>query len=89
MSKRPKNPFAMGYGSNMDASPELSPDAASYFQSINGFSRWMVELGRIDIITKLSFSSSHLALHKEGHLDTTVHVMAYMGHKYTFTLVYN
>ena len=44
----------MGYGSELDASPEFQPDAASYFQTIIGVLEWMTELGRIGIITKLS-----------------------------------
>ena len=35
----------------IDASPQLRPDAASYFQSIVVILRWMVELVKIDIIT--------------------------------------
>ena len=43
------NPFPLGYEPCMDLSPLLLPDEASYFQTIIGIMRWMVELGRIDI----------------------------------------
>ena len=39
---------------------------------------------RINIITKVSLMSSHLALPKGRHLDAAVHVMAYVGQKYNF-----
>ena len=38
----------------------------------------MVELGRVDIITELSLLSSHMALPREGHLDTFFHVYSYL-----------
>ena len=41
------NPFSLGYEPCMDVYPLLSPDEASYFQTIIGVMRWMVELGRI------------------------------------------
>ena len=34
MLKRTDNPSAIGYDPEMDISPELSPNAASYFHSI-------------------------------------------------------
>ena len=43
------NPFPIGYEPEMDVSRELNPDEASYFQTIIGVMRWMVELGRVDI----------------------------------------
>ena len=79
MPKRAENPFGMGHDLSMSVSSEISPDAASYFQSIIGNFRWMVELGRIDINTGLSLLSSHFALPREGHLEAAVHRMAYIG----------
>ena len=49
----------------------------------------MIELGRIDIITKVSLLSSHEALPKEGHLEAAVHAMAHVGQKYNSRLVYD
>ncbi len=39
----------------------------------------MVELGCIDIATEVSLISSHLMLQYEGHMDATLHIMAYLG----------
>ena len=50
-----------------------------YYLTIIGILGWMVELGRIDIITKVSLLSSHIALAIEGHLEELVHVMAHIA----------
>ena len=44
----------MGYNPEMNVSPDLGPDVASYFQFIIGILRWSEELGRIHTITKVS-----------------------------------
>lgn len=76
--KRAINPFPMGCDPEMDTTPELDPEKASYYQSIIGVLRWMVEIGRIDIITEVSLLASHLALPREGHLEAALHIMAYL-----------
>ena len=81
MPKKAENPFKMGNDPELDISPELDPDAASYYLTIIGILRWMVELGRIDIITEVLLLSSHVALPREGHLEAAVHVMAHVGQK--------
>ena len=78
----------MGYDPELYTSPELDPDTASYYLTIIGILRWMVELGRIDRITKVSLLSSHVALLREGRLEAAVHIMAHVGQKYNYRLVY-
>ena len=51
--------------------------------------RWMIEVGRINIITKVSLLSTHVVHLIEGHLDSEVHVMAHVGHKYNSRVVYD
>ena len=43
MPKKAKNPFKMGYYPELDTSPEIDPDAASYYLTIIGILRWMIE----------------------------------------------
>ena len=62
MLKKAENPFEMGYDPELDTSPELHPDAASYCLTMIGILRWMIELGIIDMITKVLLLSSHVAL---------------------------
>ena len=47
------NPFSLGYAPEMDVSPLLLPDKASYYQTIIDVMRWMVKLGRVDIGVKI------------------------------------
>jgi len=49
----------------------------------------MVELGRIDIATKISLRSSHLAYPREGHLEAALHVMGYLKQKHNSCLIFD
>ena len=42
-------PLSPGYCPELDANPELELQDATYYQSLIGILRWMVEMGRIDI----------------------------------------
>ena len=44
-----KAPLSPGYRPELDASPELELQDATYYQSLIGILRWMVEMVRIDI----------------------------------------
>jgi hypothetical protein len=66
-----------GYRPEMDSSEELGPDQASYYHSQIGVMRWMVELGRVDIITEVSMLASHLALPRAGHLEAVFQIFTY------------
>jgi hypothetical protein len=48
--------------------------------------RWMVELGCIDIATKVSLLLSHLAYPYKGHLKIALHIMAYLWQKHNTQL---
>ena len=77
----------MGYDPELDTSPELDPEAASYYLALIGVLRCMVELGKVDIITKVSLLSSHIVLHREGHLYSDVQVVTHVGQRYNLRLV--
>ena len=62
MPKKTENLVKMGYGPDLDTSPELESDAASYYRMIIGVLRWIIELGRIDTISKVSSLLSHVTL---------------------------
>ena len=68
MPKEAENPFKMGYDPELDTSQELYPDTAFYYLTIIGVLRWMIELGRINIITKVLLLSSHVAIPRVRHL---------------------
>ena len=71
----------MGYYPEMDVSPELVPDAASYFQLITGTLRWIMELGNINKVMEVLLLLSHLALLREGNLEMAVHLMVHLKQK--------
>jgi hypothetical protein len=49
----------------------------------------MVELGRVDIATEVLMLSSYLALPREGHLETALHIMGYLRKKHNSRLVFD
>ena len=75
----------MSYDPELDTSTELDPDATSYYLTIID----ILKPGRIDIITNVSLFSSHVALHREGHLNAAVHAMAHVGQRYNSRLMYH
>ena len=56
----------------MNTSPELDSDAAYLYLTVISIIRWMIKLGRMNIITKVSLLLSHVALPRERHLDAAV-----------------
>jgi hypothetical protein len=79
----------MGYEPELDETPALDPDRASYFQSIIGVMQWMCEIGCIIIATEILLLSLHLVYPREGHLDTVLHVMGYLRLKYNAQLIFD
>ena len=86
MAKKVASPYAAGYEPELDISEPLGPDDATYFQSQISVLRWMIELGRIDIITEVSKLASQLAQPREGHLEAVFHVYAHLRHKHNSRL---
>lgn len=80
-------PFPREYAPEQDISPELSPEKANYYQSQIGILHWIVELGRVDMITEVSMLASHMALPREGHLDAVFHVFAHLKNRHNARLV--
>ena len=70
-----KNPFDVQFDTDLDTSPELDPNTALYYLTIIGILRWMIKLGRIDIVTIVLLLLSHVMLPREKHLEAAVHIM--------------
>ena len=83
------NPLREGYRPEIDISPELQDEAASYYHSLIGMLRWIVELGRADLTTEVSMMSSHLAMPREGHLDAVFHIFAHLKHHGNSEMVFD
>jgi Reverse transcriptase (RNA-dependent DNA polymerase) len=78
LDKTARTPMRTSYSPELDVSPELGPQDSSYYQSLIGVLRWMVELGRVDICLEVSLLSSQLALPRMGHLASVLHIFAYL-----------
>ena len=73
-----KSPITKGYRPEIDGSPELETTDAALYQSLIGTLRWIVEMGRIDIICEVSMLSSFVAMPREGHLQQVFHIFGYL-----------
>ena len=84
-----ETPIRSTYYPELDMSPELDAEDASYYQSLIGVLRWIVELGRVDICLEVSMLSSHLALPREGHMQQVFQTFAYLKKYHNTELVYD
>ena len=87
--KKAKNPFIGDYGPEMDNTPALEHDIASWYQYLIGMLRWTVEIGRVDIITEVSMMAAHMAMPREGHLEVVLHVFELLRQKYNSRMAFD
>ena len=88
-NKHATSPFKTGYRPELDLSPELDQEKSLFYMSQVGILRWMVELGRIDIITEVSELASQLAMPREGHLDAVFRIYSYLKFKNNSLMVFD
>ena len=91
MPSKAETPLKSTYQPELDVTQELQASDASYYQSIIGVLRWIVELGHIDICLEVSMMSLHLALPMTGHLDQVFQIFVYLKkyHNTPTKLVYD
>ena len=89
LPKKAKAPLTTNYRPEIDTSRELEPIEASYYQSLIGILRWIVELGRVDITVEASMMASCMALPREGHLQQLYHIFAYLKAKHNTEMVFD
>jgi hypothetical protein len=89
LKKKVVSPMASGYRPELDGSPELDDDKASYYASLMGVLRWCIELGRIDIMVEVGLLARFQANPREGHLDQLFHVFAYLKKYNRSSLVFD
>jgi hypothetical protein len=87
LPKRVSGPLPTNYRPETDVTPELEGEELSYYHSQIGVLRWIVELGRIDIITEVSSLASCLALPRKGHLEAVFHLYTYLKKKPNGTII--
>ena len=70
----------------MDDTPALEQELASWYQSLIGMLRWMIEIGKVDIITEVSMMASPMVMHMEGHLEVVWYVFSFLHHKHNYSM---
>jgi len=73
-----RSPWPAGYEPELDASEELKSKEANFYQHLIGVLHWIVELGRVDVITEVSMLASYLCNPRDGHLDAALHLYSYL-----------
>ena len=79
MPKKASNPFPGDYEPEMDTTLTLNPELASWYASLIGMLRWMVEIGRVNI----------MASPREGHLDALLHMFGFLRICHNSWMAYN
>ena len=87
--RRCKSPWPSNYRPEADVLTELSPQKASYYQSLIGILWWILELGRADITMETSAMTSMMALPRIGHLTTVLQMFAFLKHKHNGVMVFD
>ena len=70
--------FPSNWKPELDTSDELDDDDANYYMQQVGVLKWLVELGRIDIATKVSMLAAFSACPRKGHLEGILHLYGYL-----------
>lgn len=71
-------PSVSNYSPEIDSSPELNDEDSTYYQSLIGILRWIVEMGRMGIVIEVSMLSSYVVMPREGHFNQVLHIFAYL-----------
>ena len=70
--------FPSNWKPELDVTPELDAENASWYQQQIGVLRWLVELGRLDICAEVSMLAAFSACPRQGHLAAVLHLFAYL-----------
>ena len=89
LPKTRSTPICSNYSPEIDVSTELSDSDATYYQSLIGILRWIIEMGRVDIGCEVSMLSSHVAISREGHLQQVFHIFSYLKGHHNARLVFD
>ena len=86
---RAQTPISTVYRPELDVSRELNNSDSSYYQSLIGLLRWIVELGCVDVNVEVSKMSSHLALPRQRDLKEVFHIFAYLKEHHNGEMVFD
>ena len=69
---------SLAYRPELDVSPFCNPEQHNLYQGLVGMLRWLIELGRIDVLLETSQLSTYLAAPRIGHLHQAIHIFHYL-----------
>ena len=84
LPKRADNPFEIIFYPELDVSPVLGPGEASYYQSLIGAMRWMIEIWQIDFNTKVPYYH-----HTQQCWDSSIWIMGYLKLRHNSRLMFD
>ena len=73
----------------MDDTPALEHDLASWYKSLVGMLRWIVEICRVEIVTEVSMMASQMPMPKEVHLEAVLHLFVCLRQKYNSRMAFD
>jgi hypothetical protein len=82
-------PMTANYRPELDYTPFLADSAVNYYMELIGILRWIVELGRLDIMVDVSLLSSYCMQPRRGHLDQVFHIFSYLKRNKRATLMFD
>ena len=78
-TKSPTNPFSnIKYRPELDVSDPCNASEHQFYLQLIGMSRWMIELGRLDINMEIALLSRYMAAPRRGHLTQLLHIFQYL-----------
>ena len=89
LPKKALMPMMANYSPELDASDELDTEDATYYQSLIGILRWIVEMGRVDICMEASALSPFVAMPREGHMQQVLHIFSYLKIHHNVRVVFD
>ena len=89
LTSRADTPMQTLYWPGLYVSMDLSPVLASYYMSLIGIPRWIVELGRVDICLEVSVMSSHMAIPRQGYLYQALSIFEHLNNYHNTEMVFD
>ena len=71
-------PMSANYIPELDTSPELGKQDVTFFQECIGMLQWIINIGRVDILTEVYILSSHKELPIQGHIEAVMLIFGYL-----------
>ena len=71
-------PMITSYHPIKDSNHELNVQGLQIYQELIGIIRWAVEIGRVNILLEVALLSLHLALTRQGNLQTVYKIFGYL-----------